>query len=205
MLSWLLNLFGCKGQSTENKDCTPTDEEIKQSVQSFLNRPIYKKLTKELIDTLTDHELNQTIFDNISVNIEDDKRKESEIIKGLSKGQQAIYSIWIVESEVNNGGFNQLYFNGNEEIAKIAESGFATIGANGFSDLVKRANLLYKEIKPDLEKYDDGTAESFSKSYENNPLDKFDNDFYNLYEKEKLMDMIIDYIRKNTDEFTGKI
>lgn len=202
MLSWIFNLLGCKGQTTNNR--MPTDEEIKQSVQSFLNRPIYKKLTKEIIDTLADQDLNQTIFDTISVNMEGDKRNESDIVKGLSKGQQAIYSIWMVESEVNNGGFNQLYFNGYEEIAKIAESGFLTIGAHGFADLVKRANLLYKEFKPDLEKYDDGTMEGFSKSYENNPLEKFDSEFFKLYEKEKLTELIIGYIRRNTDEFIEK-
>lgn len=204
MISWILNLFGCKAQTNENNNRMPTDEEITQSIQSFLNRPIYKKLTKEIIDTLPDQELNQTIFDNISINMEGDKRNASDIIKGLSKGQQAIYSIWIVESEVNNGGFNQLYFNGYEEIVKIAESGFSTIGAHGFADLTKRANLLYKEIKPDLQKYDDGTVESFSKSYENNPLDTFDTEFFKLYEKEKLTDLIIDYVRKNTDEFIDK-
>lgn len=202
MFSAIIKFLGCKGKNNISK--LPSDAEISQSVQDFLNRPIYKNLTLDIIDSIKDEDLNQSIFDNISANMENDNRDELDIIKTLTKGQQAIYSIWVVEAEVNNGGFNQLYFNGYEDISVLAEEGFKNIGAINFSELIKRANEKYKEIKPELEKFDDGTIESFSDSYDNNPLNQYDDKFYELYETEKLMDLIVKYIRDNKEEFINK-
>ncbi len=204
MISCIFYLFGCKGQASEKKDKLISDKQIDESIQSFLIRPIYKKLTTAIIDTLPDSVLYQTIVDNILANMEGDQRSESELLKGLTKGQQIIYSIWIVEAEVNNGGFNQLYFNGNEEIAIIAEIGFLKVNANRFADLTKRANRQYQKIKQDLEKLNDGSMESFSKSYENNPLNALDDEFYMLYKSEKLTDLLNTYIRNHTNDFISE-
>lgn len=133
--------------------------------------------------------------------MEEDGREEKEIVKTLTSGQKAIYITWIVEGEVNNGGFNQFYFNSSGQLADMCEESFRTLGANKFADLVGQANQLYDEIKDDLEKYNDGTIESFSKSYEENPLGNLDEKFYDLYEDEPLSEMKIRYIRNNVNEF----
>ena len=178
-----------------------SDEDIERSVQNFINRTVYRKFTKKIIDSIPDNDLNLAIFDSISINMGGDNRSEAEIVKGLSKGQQAVYSIWIVESEVNNGGYNQLYFNGNEEISIIAETGFATIGAQKFAELTHRANELFRKILPELEKYNDGTIESFSESYDDNPLNDLDDEFFELYKIEVPTELVVKYIRNHIDEF----
>ena len=199
MISSLLKLFGCSGQ--EKKATNPTTDELLKSVENFQNRPIYKTLTPEIISKIKDEELEQAIFDNISTNMEGDKREEREIVKTLTPGQRAIYVAWIVEAEVNNGGFNQFYFNSSGQLADMSEEAFKTIGATKFADLVRQANLIYDEIKEDLEKYNDGTTESFSKSYEENPLNDLDDKFYKLYADEPLSPIKIKYIRENVKEF----
>lgn len=199
MISTLLKLFGCSGQ--EKKTTNPTTDEILKSVESFQNRPIYKTLTPEIISKIKDTELEQAIFDNISTNMEGDKRDEREIVKTLTSGQRAIYVTWTVEAEVNNGGFNQFYFNSSGQLADMGEDAFKTIGANKFADLVRQANLIYDEIKEDLKKYNDGTTDSFSKSYEENPLNDLDDRFYKLYANEPLSKLKIKYIRDNVKEF----
>ena len=204
ILSWLLGIFGCNSRKVPGIESPISDSLLDPSIQAFLKRPIYKILTKKIMDVVPDSGLNQVVFDNIESKMKGDLSDVSKILEQLSKGQQAIYSIWIVEGEVNNGGFNQLYFNGYESIAKLAEAGFKSVGADKYADLTKRANLIYQKIKPELDKYNDGTLESFSASYKGNPLNECDSIFYELYKSESLSSRIVAYIRKNAYEFLDK-
>lgn len=197
ILLLLITLLGCKQKNVNNI----TDKQIEESVRAFENRTIYKKLTKEIIDSANDNELEMIVYDNICSRFNSDYSNDYEVVKGLSKGQQAIYSIWWVEAEVNNGGFNQFYFNPSGKFAEMAVDGFKVIGANKFADLMIQANKIYNENKEILEGFDDGTIESFSKSYEDNPLDSMDQKFYELYKDENLSELRIAYIRKNYTEF----
>jgi hypothetical protein len=108
---------------------------------------------------------------------------------------------WLLEAEVNNGGFSQFYYNSSGQLADLGEEAFKTIGASKFADLVGHAHVVYNEIKDDLKKYNDGTIESVSKSYEGNPLNDFDNKFYKLYKEELLNEIKIRFIRENIKEF----
>ena len=67
--------------------------------------------------------------------------------------------------------------------------------------MTKRANKIYLENKERLEEFDDGTMESFSESYKDNPLNDLDTEFYNLYDSEKIGELRIKYIRENKNEF----
>src|SRR5260221_364653 len=98
LLATVVSLFGCVGP--EKKTTEATTNEISRSIEEFNNRPIYKQLTVELLSKVKDEDLEQTIVDNITTNMEGDTRDEKEIIKSLSPGQRAIYVIMIVEGEV---------------------------------------------------------------------------------------------------------
>ncbi|WP_330617804.1 DMP19 family protein [Mobilitalea sibirica] len=56
----------------------------------------------------------------------------------------------------NNGGFNQCYFNSSKQFTKMAVTGFKEIGAEGFAEIMDRANSIYSDIKDELEIYNDG-------------------------------------------------
>ena len=74
----------------------------------------------------------------------------------------------------------------------------------GFAELTQRANDLFEKENEKITKHQDGTIEGFSKSYEDNPLNDLDTEFYDLYETEKLMQIQVDYIRQNKNEFIDK-
>jgi hypothetical protein len=195
LTSSLLNLFGCSGQEKKT-----TNDEILQSVEDYQNRPIHETLTSEILSKVKDEDLEQAIFDNIAAKM-DDGSEEREIVESLTPGQRAIYVTMIVEGEVSNGGFNQFYYNPSGQVADLMEEAFKTIEARPFADLATQANSIYAGIKEDLEKYKDGTMESFSKSYDNNPLNELDDKFYKLNEHESLSQIRIQYIRNNVKEF----
>jgi len=204
ILSSILSFFGCNGKKESNKEKSEMELLIEKSVDEFENRKIYKKLTSEIIKSIPDDKLEQSIMDNIDTNFKKGEEYTLDKISKLTKGQQAVFSTWWLEAEVNNGGFNQFYFNSSGQFSKMAEIGFKKIRAEKFSELTSRSNKIFSENKERLEEFDDGTMENFSESYKDNPLNELDTEFYKLYESENIGDLRIKYIRENMSEFTTK-
>ena len=157
-------------------------DESSFKIQEFLNRPIFKELTKEIIESTSDDNLLQLIFDNITEIIED--KNELDTLKKLSTGQQAHYSVWIVEGEVNNGGFYQFYQNLNGQFAPMAIEGFKAFGAFKHAELMEKAHKL---------------ADSFESGI--NGLPDLNSIFYLLDKEENLDKLRIYYIRHHIDQF----
>lgn len=161
------------------------------------------KLTEELIETTEPDNLPVMVFESLSERIGRNYKNEFKLVKSWNKSCQAIYVIWLLEGEVNNGGFNQFYANSSGNFAKLIPEALELIGSKKFSDLVRRANLTYKSEYSRITKYQDGTIEGFSKSYENNPLTIFDDAFYELYQEENLMDLQVKYIQAHKADFVN--
>lgn len=177
------------------------EEQIASSIEAFNNRPIHKEMTEQIIDSTSDDNLLQMVFDNLSEKLPADYEKEYESVMSWNKSRQAIYMIWALEAEVNNGGYNQFYSNSSGQFYKHLPNALELVGANKFAELTKRANETFEKENSKITQHQDGTLEGFSKSYDDNPLNKFDDEFYDLYKTENLQKIQVDYIRKNKKEF----
>jgi hypothetical protein len=179
----------------------PNNEMVSEKNVNEQNKNV--ALTIQIIDKLSDEDVEGAIYENIVETFKGDFDNEFEHIKKLSTGQQMFWATWILEAEVNNGGFNQYYYNSDGEFAEMALNGLKIIKANKFADLVSRANSVYEKDKERLSAYDDGSMESFSKSYKDNPLNKFDDEFYDLEKKQNISKLRIKYIREHKSEFVN--
>lgn len=203
IISTILNLFGYSGQTKKNDGglTKETEEQQKNLVEEFMNRPIYKVLTEQIIDTISDENLLLVVIDNLLEKLSANFEKEYETVMSWNKSRQAIYMIWLLKAEVNNGGFNQFYYNSSGRFYKHLPEALRFVGANKFADLTDKANKTFEKEKEKITKHQDGTIEGFSKSYDDNPLNVFDTEFYNLDQTENLKQILVDYIRKNNKEF----
>jgi hypothetical protein len=199
MFRKIFNLFKSFTPSKKNDY-----EHILKSVREFKNRPIYKELTNEIIDNTEDKKLLQIVFDSISEKVSWDDEALIEILMALNESRRAIFVIWCLDGQVNNGGFNQFYFNSTGRLANLIPPAMKLIGAIKLADLVNRANKTYEAENSIITYHQDGTLEGFSKSYEENPLNKFDSEYYNLCETENLEQLQINYVRINKIEFIDK-
>lgn len=204
ILNLILSLFGISTRKEENELGLTKEmkEEIERSIEAFKNRPIYKILTEEIINATSDDNILQVVFDNLSEKLPDDFEKEYQTVISWNKSRQAVYMIWVLDAEVNNGGFNQYYFNSSGKFYKHLPEALRLVGARPYAELVDRANQTFENEKEKITRHQDGTIEGFSKSYEDNPLNNFDNEFGNLYETEDLNQILIPFIRNNIPEFT---
>ena len=209
MIGSILKFFGCtsnkiKVNKQNNKEQTEFEQKIAKSLDEFQNRTIHKNLSIQIIDSTADDKLLQVVFDNLSEQLPKDYQKEYEFVTTkFNSSQQAIFLSWWLEGEVNNGGFNQYYTNSSGQYADLVPNLLTKIDAVKFSDLAKRANEIYKTNYKQITKEQDGSLEGFSKSYENNPLNDIDTEFYKLYEVENLYDKQIKFIRNNKEDFVN--
>ncbi len=207
LINIIFYIVSCSVQTSKDKVkiSSENEDQISKSIEEFKNRPIHKKLTCQIIDTTSDDNLLQVVFDNLSEKILPDNEKEYKTVLSWNKSKQAIYMIWVLEAEVNNGGYNQFYFNSSGQFYKHLPDALKLVGANKFADLTKRANDTFEKEHPKITQHQDGTIEGFSKSYDDNPLNKYDDDFYILNKSESLQQIQVAYIRKNKSDFIDNL
>jgi len=171
--------------------------QIKKSVNAFQDKTnVFKSLKPTDIADIPDDDLPLAVLSWVWGLLEDDW-DNYEIILNLPHPCQFVYSCRTIIDEVYNGGFNQLYFNSTAMYAKLAEEGFKNIGAEKLANIMKQANEIAEKVKPKLEEYDDGTAESFAKSYDERFFEDLDTLFYNELESCDFDNLLVLYIRKN--------
>jgi hypothetical protein len=66
----------------------------------------------------------------------------------LSERDRILVAIWGLEADVNNGGFDQYYFNGSGDQAWFAPTALRSIGAHHMASIAERANAMFGEAGP---------------------------------------------------------
>jgi hypothetical protein len=66
----------------------------------------------------------------------------------LSTAEKTIYTVWWLEAEVNNGGFDQYFFNSAGDNARDVPEAFSRIGAPQTAALVRKAIALFPPPGP---------------------------------------------------------
>jgi len=179
------------------------DEDIAASLEAFANRKIYAQLDPPTLRSVADADVEQAIIDYVISQLDGHYDEEVEIVRGLSTGVRATYLTWIVEAEVNNGGFNQYYFNTDGKFAAEAVDAFEYFGATQHAALMREANEVRASEAAEMAKFKErGSLEAFSESYEHTKLGPLDDRFYRL--AENLSQLRIARIRRMPEQFSGE-
>jgi hypothetical protein len=150
---------------------------------------------------MSDAEVEQAIIDYVIGKLDGHYDEEAEIVGDLPPGIRATYLTWIVEAEVNNGGFNQYYFNTDGRFASEAVDAFEYFGATQHASLMKEANAVRASEAEEMAQFK-GSLEAFSESYEHTKLGPLDDRFYGL--TENLSQLRIARIRQMPEQFAGE-
>jgi hypothetical protein len=192
-------LSGCGDSKQKSVD----EEQIKASIEAFKNRKIYHKLDVSTLRQIPDEEIELAIVDYVGTKIQDRYEREVEIVRSLSQGIRALYVTWWVEAEVNNGGFNQYFWNRSGAFAKDAVLGFEFFGAHDHAALMREAIAIETSEQATMKKFtESNTPESFSRSYDETKLNELDKKFYKI--GDNLRVLRIKAIREKPELFTGQ-
>jgi len=160
-------------------------------------------LTEQLLSQTPDDRLEALVMDHLNARTEADSYERShEIVSAMSKGFQMMYATWLLEAEVNNGGFHQFFWNHSGLFAKEALEGLKLVGADEHAKLVGKSIAVYESEKPKMDnarRHD--TLEAFGESARESKFDELDSAFYAL--KEDLSALRIRYIRAHPRDFVS--
>lgn len=173
--------------------------EMENMFETFNQRTIHERLSEEILAQTEDKQLVLTVFDTLALQAPE-AMSEADYLAALSPERRAVYALFILAGEVDNGGFNQYYYNTEAEAAAYLPEACELIGAPKYADLLRRANACYEQYR--LAERQDGSLESFCASYENNPLGRYDDEFYLLEKGETLDTLLVRFIRCHPQAFT---
>lgn len=174
-------------------------QEVDAMFEQFENRTIYQQLTPEILQQTSDKDLVLTVFDTIASNAPE-HLSEAEYLAQLSPERRAVYALYILAGEVDNGGFNQYYYNTEAAAIAYLPAACELVGARAYADLLQQVCACYRENEI-AKRHQDIELKDFCASYENNPLNAFDQVFYQLENQESLNDILVKFIRQNIAAF----
>ena len=122
-----------------------------------------------------------------------------EDFENLNEAEKTFLYVEILEAEINNGGFDQFFFNSSGDYANETLEALKRIGATKNAKIVEEAYSYFPENpipknnekrREILENIDEQTSEKWT---------QLEDKFY-LYE-ENIGGLVLDYVRKNINEF----
>lgn len=96
-------------------------------------------LTTDSMRSIPDKDIEEYLADRLWDMWESHHRDTDAFLKRLPAGAHAFFITWLIEAEVENGGFHQLFWNGHENTAKQAPLAFEYFDAAAHADVVRAA------------------------------------------------------------------
>lgn len=205
----LVAVLGCKNATIMNEGKNAPDEELfkryfGKTADEFNNRRIYEELSPEIIKSIPDDDLTQAIHDFIGLKIKEDWEKDVELVPRLGPGFSAVYFLSLLDTEVNNGGFYQFFFNCGRDTVVQAREGADLLGLTALSSVISDALRIEELEREKMQRViDQGSLEAFFESYENISFEPADDAFIALaldLHKER-----VGFIRKHGELFEGRV
>ena len=136
--------------------------------------PKLDSLSEEALSGIADDDLEYALSNYVAKHIEA-HGGEFDAIERLPPRLLTWYITYIVDVEVLNGGFNQLFFNPTGRYAEEAPAAFEEIGAPEAKVIVEKALDLLEGHFPALESASEaGTLEAFAATYLDQPFSELD-------------------------------
>jgi Domain of unknown function (DUF4375) len=147
----------------------------------------------------SDEELWSILYQALIPRVTGTRDEQYTVVKSWTKGLQMLWATQLVDDEVNNGGFNQYFFNSSGQFAMEAIEGFQLIGSHERADLVRQAvDQLFRDAPRLRQFYEQRTMEAFMESYKHTDLGAIDEAWFKASE---FFTPRTQYMREHPQEF----
>lgn len=154
------------------------------------------------IDATPDDDVEWLIIDHLieRVGAQDGGEEGAyAFVKGLKPALQMMWGTFMVDGEVNNGGFNQFFWNSSGQYVVEGIDGFRLIGAVEHAEVVEAAVKLFMAELDELRPSDEvGTLDALAESYGRVDFGELDTRYRGLPD---IGPMRVRYIRKHPADF----
>jgi len=171
----------------------------------FEHRPDarFRELTPDVLASLSADDVGSAIVQHVELRVAaEGEQARDDIVLALPPGTKAIYTTWLVDVEVNNGGFNQFFFSPSSRYAGIALGGYELLGAEEYAAIMRAAIATYESERDVIAPYRDaGTPEAVRNSYRHTTLDEVDQRYYAL--GDRIYEAWADVVQIRPELFAG--
>jgi hypothetical protein len=122
-----------------------------------------------------------------------------EDLTNLSEPQKNLLFVGNAEREVNNGGFNQFYWNSSGDFAHETQNAIKTIGANRMADIVTKANSVWPDETVPKDRTRRQEIQEKIEEQANPIWEECDQEFYRY--PDDIADLLIKYVKKHRTDF----
>ena len=140
----------------------------------------FRHLTPELLASLSADEVADAIVQHVHQRVAGAWGREAPIIRSLAPGIRAIYTTWLVDAEVNAGGFHQYFFNSSGQYAGDALAGYELFGAEDYAAIMRSAIATYEIDRDRLGPVEAEDPERLAESPAHGALQEIDQRYYAL-------------------------
>lgn len=140
----------------------------------------FRVLTPELLASLSADEVADAIVQHVHLRVSGSWGREAPIVRSLPAGVRAIYTTWLVDAEVNAGGFHQYFFNSSSQYAGDALAGYELLGAEEYASIMRSAIATYEIDRERLGAVEAEDPERFAESPVHGALREIDQRYYAL-------------------------
>lgn len=133
----LLLLVGCGGGSDAASPQTRSSQALVRTTpdpELLISRPRARGF-----------DLLLAIVQGLEAHMGSDYEREGEVLAKATPGQSAVYALWITDGEVNNGGFEQFFFNSSGSVMDEAIAGAELTGAAANAEILREAAEVFSE------------------------------------------------------------
>lgn len=145
----------------------------------------YRTMTQALLRGTADDELLDAVIANLHEKLDPKRPDPYRTIPLLSPGRCAVYFVWLITKELDEGSFEDLYARPSGAFVELSADGMARIGAARSEQLLRRSVELAGTK-------DAADSEAFAQLHA---------DFLEAVEQEKPLALCAAYIRENPSEF----
>jgi hypothetical protein len=171
--------------------------------RQYENRKRYDRFTLAVLETIPDDQLEQALRDFVAARVRTGQPAQIDRdVADLPPGARAFFYLVTLETEVNNGGYNQYFFNPSGRFAARALESLRLIAAEDVARNLEKAIAVHEEEARDPRLsalYAQRTEEAFFETYQYTRLGECDDEFYAL--RPQLHAAILRFIRSTPEQF----
>jgi hypothetical protein len=163
--------------------------------------PAFRYLTPALLASLSADDIGSAIVQHVELLVTERGEEDRDlVVDALPYGTKAIYSTWLVDIEVNNGGFNQFFYNPYGRLAGVALASYEALGADDYASVMRAAIATHEAEREVMKRfYEDDSLDAFSESYKYTALEEVDQRYYAL--GDRIYDVWASFVRERPNTF----
>jgi hypothetical protein len=131
----LVLLAGCGGQSAS----APTEARRSTEARRLDPKLLIQRPQASGFDLLL------AIVEGMEARMGADYEREWEVLSRSTRGQSAVYALVLTDGEVNNGGFDQFFFNSSGSVMDEAIDGATLIRASANAGILEEAAEVFSD------------------------------------------------------------